>query len=569
MIQQLASPNAVIYARYSSDKQNEQSIDGQLRACHEYAERCGYHVIGEYIDKAASAHTHIEKRVDFLRMIEDSRKKQFKYVIVWKMDRFSRNYYEAAIYKNKLKQNGVRVLSVTEAIGDNKESILVESLLDSIAELYSRQVSENTRRGMAEAARQGKTTGGNIATGYRISELHTLSVDEKTAPIIRLVFKLYDEGKTKTQIANELNARGYHTKNGKKWTVTSFDRILTNRMYIGDYTYSGEIERACPAIIEKELFERVQTRYEAQKKSRGKRVTEEVDYKLAGKLFCGLCGSHMVGDCGTSRSGERHYYYTCNDRKKRRGCKKKSERKGYLEWYVVSQTVEYVLAPERIELIADAIVDSYNKMFPKSVASDLKKRLEDIDAELERLADALISAKSQALIDKVNARSLILEKEREETEIDLAKERIMKKSVVKKAEVVIWLKSFCNGDPFDEEYQYRIISTFVDKVYLYDDKIIIFYNISGGKQISYVDAIDPKDELDDMQSIANGSDSFNFGEPKKPNRSNDLFGFFYFLLLYSNLHPKVNSRAAVNCSKGKIMPVACFCPWRPPKQGVS
>lgn len=103
-----------------------------------------------------------------------------------------------------------------------------------------------------------------------------------------------------------------------------------------------------------------------------------------------------------------------------------------MEWYVVSQTVEYVLAPERIELIADAIVDSYNKMFPKSVASDLKKRLEDIDAELERLADALISAKSQALIDKVNARSLILEKEREETEIDLAKERIMKKAVVKK-----------------------------------------------------------------------------------------------------------------------------------------
>lgn len=170
-------------------------------------------------------------------------------------------------------------------------------------------------------------------------------------------------------------------------------------------------------------------------------------------------------------------------------------------------------------------------MFPKSAVSDLEKRLEDIDAELERLADALISAKSQALIDKVNARSLILEKEREEAEIDLAKERIMKKAVVKKAEVVAWLKSFCNGDPLDEEYQYKIISTFVDKVYLYDDKVIIFYNISGGKQISYVDAIDPKDELDDMKSIVDGSESFNFGEPKNKNRLNNLFLFFISLVI--------------------------------------
>lgn len=505
--------NAVIYARYSSDKQNEQSIDGQLRACHEYAERAGYHVIGEYIDKAASAHTHIEKRVEFLQMIDDSRKRQFQYVIVWKMDRFSRNYYEAAIYKNKLKQNGVRVLSVTESIGEGKESILVESLLDSIAELYSRQISENTRRGMAEAARKGKSTGGNIATGYRTGEDHTLVIDEKMAPAIRLIFQLYNSGKTKTQIANELNTRGYRTKSGKKWGITRFDHILTNRMYIGDYKYRGEIERSCPPMIDKALFDSVQERYAAQKTQRGRRVTENVDYKLAGKLFCGMCGSHMVGDCGTSRSGERHYYYSCNERKKNHRCRKKSERKGFLEWYVVSQTMEYVLNPDRIDRIAEVVVKEYEKMFPKTTISDIEKQLSDIDAELERCTDALIAAKSQAIVDKINERSLALEKQKEELEADRAKERILQKSVVKREDVITWLKSLCSGDALDDEYQYKIIDTFIDKVYLYDDKIVIFYNMCGGKQVSCVDPIKPDDELLDPDDMLDCSDCLNLGQP--------------------------------------------------------
>ena len=113
--------NAVIYARYSSSSQQEQSIDGQLRYCYQYAAARGYRVVGEYIDRAMSG-TSADRRAEFQRMIADSKKGQFQAVLVWKLDRFSRNRYDSIIYKTKLKNNGVHVLSVTEGIGEGSES---------------------------------------------------------------------------------------------------------------------------------------------------------------------------------------------------------------------------------------------------------------------------------------------------------------------------------------------------------------------------------------------------------------------------------------------------------------
>ena len=136
--------NAVIYARYSSDKQTEQSIEGQLRFCNQYAEAHGYTVIENYIDRGISGTS--DNRPQFQRMIADSDKKDFSFVIVWKLDRFARNRYDSAIYKNKLKKNGVKVLSATEGIGEGDESIILEAILEAMAETYSRQLSQNVRR---------------------------------------------------------------------------------------------------------------------------------------------------------------------------------------------------------------------------------------------------------------------------------------------------------------------------------------------------------------------------------------------------------------------------------------
>lgn len=170
--------NVVIYARYSSDKQTEQSIEGQLRYCYQYAEQHDYRVVGEYIDRAISGTS--DRRPQFQQMISDAEKKQFKYVLVWKLDRFARNRYDSAIYKTKLKKSGVKVLSVTEGIGDGDESIILEAVLEAMAETYSRQLSQNVKRGMHESALKGLSTGGTVPYGYKLRD-GRLVIDEPAA----------------------------------------------------------------------------------------------------------------------------------------------------------------------------------------------------------------------------------------------------------------------------------------------------------------------------------------------------------------------------------------------------
>lgn len=191
--------DVVIYARYSSEHQNEQSIEGQLRYCYEYAAHHGFRVVGEYIDRALSG-TRADSRPDFQRMIADSRKRVFQYVLVWKLDRFARNRYDSAIYKNELKKNGVRVLSVTEGIGEGSESIILEAVLEAMAEEYSRQLSQNVRRGMNETAMKCNSVGGTIPLGYRV-EGKKLVVEEKEAEIVRYIFQQYAAGVGKNPLS--------------------------------------------------------------------------------------------------------------------------------------------------------------------------------------------------------------------------------------------------------------------------------------------------------------------------------------------------------------------------------
>ena len=138
--------NVVIYARYSSDRQTEQSIEGQLKECYEYARRNGYTIVGEYIDRAISGTT--DHRPEFLRMIADGDKKLFQAVLVYQLDRFARNRYDSATYKAKLKKNGIRVLSARENISDDASGVLMEAVLEGMAEYYSVELSQKIRRGM-------------------------------------------------------------------------------------------------------------------------------------------------------------------------------------------------------------------------------------------------------------------------------------------------------------------------------------------------------------------------------------------------------------------------------------
>lgn len=503
--------NAVIYARYSSDKQTEQSIDGQLRYCYDYAKRCGYTVVGEYIDRAISGTS--DQRPQFQKMIADSAKKQFQFVIVWKLDRFSRNRYDSAIYKNKLKKNGVRVVSATEGIGEGDESIILEAVLEAMAETYSRQLSQNVRRGMKESALKGNSTGGIIPIGYKLVDKR-LAIDERTAPIVQYIFQEYANGTPKADIARNLNEKGYRTSTGGKFTVNSFTTILSNRKYIGYYTYNGEVEikNGCPAIVDEELFNKCKQRTARNRRSPASKKAI-VEYVLNGKLFCGYCKSPMIGDSATSATGTRYYYYSCAGRKnKKTGCKKKRENKDFIEWYVVEQTVLYVLDRRRIEMIAERVVDAYNNVFSDNEIKNLEKQIRNVDKELDKLADALIDSQSEKLTARINEKALQLEARHDELQTEITKQRIAcERETLKKDDVVKWLKGFCNGDLFDKDFRQRIIDTFINAVFLYDDKLLIFYNIRDGEQICI---IENSDEIESALSATESSDLNGNGSPK-------------------------------------------------------
>lgn len=506
--------NAVIYARYSSDKQTEQSIEGQLRYCEQYANQHGYNIIDTYIDRAISGTS--DNRPSFQKMIADSSKKQFQFVIVWKLDRFSRNRYDSAIYKNKLKKNGVKVLSATEGIGEGDESIILEAVLEAMAETYSRQLSQNVRRGLKESALKANSTGGTVPLGYRL-ENGKLVIDERTALAVKSIFKQYSEGVSKTKIAEDLNKRGYRTRQGKPFTVNSFSTILQNRKYLGTYHYDDiEIEGGCPALIDEALFNKCCERAKLNKRAPG-HGKAAAEYLLNGKAFCGYCGSPMVGDSGTSKTGNRYYYYSCAGRKNHKtDCKKKREKKDFIEWYVVEQTVEYILLPERIEYIAERVVAEYNREFSDGGIKELEKQLSSLEREFEKLADSLISAGSQRMVDTINKRAELLELQISETEDELAKLRICCNARITVPEVKAWLRGFCKGDLMDMDFRRRIIEVLINSIYLYDDRVIIYFNVRDSKQISYIEMLD---ETSDIFEEPKSSDNKCCGSPKIKSRT--------------------------------------------------
>lgn len=485
------SLNAVIYARYSSHSQTEQSIEGQLHDSYAYAERCGYKIVGEYIDRAITGKT--DDRPDFQRMIKDAEKRQFQIVIVWKLDRFARNRYDSAIYKRILKKYGVRVVSVMENITDSPEGIILEGLLESMAEYYSANLSENIKRGQKASLSKGWFCGGPIPMGYSVQD-HKLVPDEKYAPLIRELYARYAAGDALADIAASFNERGFRTKKGRSFTITSFDRILPNPAYIGEYTYGGEVipDLATP-LIDKALYDRAVARREKNRRAPAANKAQ-VRYILQGKLFCGNCGCLMCGDSGTSRSGETHHYYSCYGRKRlKNGCKKKAEKKDFLEWYICEQTVLYVLDPERRKHIASAVVALHNAEIDDSLLKEAEQRVQRLKDELAGLMDKLALAPNSVAVS-IMARMEQLEQQRVEAETDLSKLRIRQKIRITEKEVTAWLNLFSRGDLFDMDFRLKLIDTFINSIYLYDDKIVIFFNIKEGRMTIGIEPISDLDE---------------------------------------------------------------------------
>ena len=464
--------NIVIYARYSSDRQTEQSIEGQLKECYAYAQRNDYNTVGEYIDRAISGTT--DHRPEFQRMIEDSNKKHFQGVLVYQLDRFARNRYDSATYKAKLKKNGVRVLSARENISDDASGVLMEAVLEGMAEYYSVELAQKIKRGMDINAEKCLSTGGNLALGFKVENKQIL-VDPDTAPIVRKIFEMYVEGHTMADIIRYLNANQVKTAYGNDFNKNSLNRILKNKRYIGIYTYCDkEIADGLPRIIDDELFWEAQRIMEKNKKAPA-RAKAKVDYILTTKLFCGHCKSAMTGISGTSKTERKYYYYQCVSNRRDKSCDKKIIGKEYIEDLVVNKLRDF-LTTDNINTIAKEVVDLCERESNNDNTKRLQKLLRENAKATENLFKALESGQA---VDVIADRIAQKKKERDALEHELLLETVQH-PVTTITDIRFFLSQFKKGDINSQKYRQGLIDMLVNKIYLYDGEMTVLCNTQNG-----------------------------------------------------------------------------------------
>lgn len=464
--------DVVIYARYSSHNQTEQSIEGQLNVCYEYAKRNNYNVIREYIDRATTGTN--DNRANFQQMMKDSKQKLFQGVLVYQLDRFSRNKYDSVVNKNKLKANGVRVISAKENISNDPAGVLLESILEGYNEYYSLELSQKIKRGYDNSASKFQFLGGNCGLGYKVNkETHRLEIDKETAPFVKKIFEMYASGHTIVEICDYLNSRSIKTSIGRKFNKNSLRNMLTNKKYIGVYTYKGkETPNANPRLISDELFMQVgQIANKNKKVSRNTRAKEE--YLLTTKLFCGHCKDMMIGVSGTSKTGALHCYYKCVKARKKL-CDKKSIKKQVIEDIVIKSCKD-ILTPKNIDKIAKAVVSICKKDIDNLVVKDLKTRLKTLEKEKKNLLTTLKSDTSNKVKEVIFEEIEKIATQEEEIKTQIIREELQHIRL-EIPQVKFFLNDLKNGDINDIKYRRALITVLINRIYLYDDRAIIIFN---------------------------------------------------------------------------------------------
>ena len=467
--------NAVIYARYSpGPRQTDQSIEGQVRDCMQYANDNGINVLEVYADRHISG-SDFENRSEFNRMIRDAEKKQFQSIIVWKIDRFGRDREEIALNKIKLKKNGIRLLYAKEIIPDGPEGIILESLMEGLAEYYIADLRQKVKRGQRESALKGLAVSGQAPFGYKIVD-KIYEIEEREAWVVQYIFENYDVGYTSTEILSELDKMGIKNKKGKSLTPNGIYTILRNEKYIGKCFYDG-IPIPIPSIISQELWNSVHSKFHKRKgHASSYKATDK--YLLSLKAFCGECGSMLVGECGYGKMGVRYSYYKCATRKRKNTphkCILKTYRKDKLEDFVIYHTMKDVLQDDIINYLAERVIE-----IQKKDLSNLKlEQYNNALKENQRAISNLMNAIEQGIITPTTKDRLMeLETQKEDLKVLIAKEEI-KRPALTKEQVVYWLNLFKKGDVSDPDFKLRLMDVFIHSVYVYNQKVIIAYNYAN------------------------------------------------------------------------------------------
>ena len=487
---------AKIYARYSSNNQTEQSIAGQIRVCREFAQRNGIIIVGTYIDRATTGTN--DNREAFQQMLKDSDKKSFDYVLVYKLDRFSRNKYEMAIHRKHLKDNGVKILSAMENIPDSPEGVLLESLLEGINQYYSEELSQKTKRGLRETRIKGNYMGGPINYGYSVKHeiigeqtVAKVVINEEEAPVLLHIFEAYAAGNRIPDIVRELDDRGIKSR-GKPFTVNSIYFMLQQEKYTGVYTFNSEtFAHIYPAIIPKELFQIVRKRIDKNKT--GKHVIG-VDYILMGKCFCGYCGHNLRSAAGTTTDGTILRYYRCPNSKKDSNCRNKSVRKEVLEEIVTNVLAEELTKPNNLKILTDKVFELYCAKTQDE--NDLHHYEKELAATDKAIKNMLAAIEEGIFTPSTKQRLTELEKKKHRLEQAITVESAKEKNLLTKADIEHYITAAVKLSAK------QMVELLVERIDVYADKLHIKLKYTDNQTPPTGNDSPPNDDIKEIRQSA-------------------------------------------------------------------
>lgn len=474
---------AVIYARYSSEKQKSISIERQIEACTQYIKNKDYELIKVYSDYAKSASHNVEKREDFQKMLSDSKNDEFDVVVSYSLNRISREegggFYK---YKAFLSENNVRLEYATEKYDSEYGGAISEAVQAIMASEYVIQLRQYTVSGMKKVAKMGGYNGGGVTAGYKVvlsgidAKTKKYEIDEEAAPYIQDAFQQYLSGNSTKKIAEYLNSKGLKTARGTALKSDAVNRMLANPLYKGEKvtTFNNDVEaveitkaKACEPIIDENTWNKVQIE-KAKRSHKSKTDNKRDKYVLLGKLFCGKCGSQMCVDTG---KGSTYLYYACNDRKRGKGptrCNKASVPKRPIEDAVMQIITDLLWDEEKINDYVSALKNEENDNKKiKAQKVKLKKKISEHKGIRNNYMNAYGKSKDDIWLDKVKEESEQIEDLEEELHIIETDEKTQQ-TPEEFLNDVMGIKKVWDELRFTSEGRLNIINNFIERIEVYD-----------------------------------------------------------------------------------------------------
>ena len=493
---------AVAYARFSSDNQRDESIDAQLRAINEYASKNNIEIVKNFVDRAKSATS--ANRPEFQNMINycEENKIGINVVICHKLDRFSRDRYDSAMYKQRLKAKGIRVVSVLENLDNSPESLILESVIEGMAQYYSANLAREVEKGQKENALRAMHNGGDAPLGYDVADDKTYIINEEEAQAVKIIFDMYIKGYSYGNIIDTLNDLGYKTKRGNKFGKNSLHGILNNEKYTGVYVFNKtqrkgvngkrnghkqkseeeiiKVEGGMPTIISKDIFEQAQEMIQKRKKTPGAHKATTL-YLLTGLIRCGECGHAMQGNRRKDKYGNDYISYRCGCRKQKRDCKNKEIKRDYLEEFILNELEKHVLNDSAIPVLAKEI-NKKLKLKTNNNEEQLKNiedKLEKTNKEIQNILNAIMSGiVNNMLKDKLD------ELEQIKTNLEI---RLVELKMENSNSEAINITEEQIKDMFSKFREYvltrnlpeckKFISQYIKEVIIYKDYVEVIFNV--------------------------------------------------------------------------------------------